>query len=155
MTTPTLQELGDRQEIIDLLIRYATTLDSRDWPTLHHIFVPDVIADFVNFHCEGIDQVVDTCRGALGGLTSSQHLLGNFAVEIDGDRATSACYLHAMHYYAPATGLKTFIIAGTYRDALVRTVGGWRIERRRLSKTWDDGNPGLMAESAAALAAAG
>jgi hypothetical protein len=38
-------------------------------------------------------------------------------------------------------------MAGTYRDRLVRTEEGWRIERRDLEITWTDGNAALVRHS--------
>jgi 3-phenylpropionate/cinnamic acid dioxygenase small subunit len=154
MTGPTLQELGDRREIEDVLIRYAMSLDARDWAALEDVFLPDAEAQLGDrLHCEDRDAIIATCRTALSGLTVSQHIIGNFTVELDGDRATSRCYLHAQHCYLPAVGLTTFIVAGTYHDRLVRTEAGWRIAHRVLEQTWVDGNAGLMDQAEAAWAA--
>ena len=41
-----LQELLDRVEIGDLLARYSTALDSRDWDLLGEVFLPDAVCDY-------------------------------------------------------------------------------------------------------------
>ena len=66
-------------------------------------------------------------------------------MQLDGDGARSACYLHAQHYLAGARGRSTYVMAGTYRDCLVRTEPGWRIEHRELEITWTDGNAAVLA----------
>ena len=150
-----LRSLVDRQEIGDLLTRYAMALDAHDWDLLRTCFVPDGVADYGTHDaaCEGIGAIVETCRQALGGLDASQHLLGNHVIEVDGDTARATCYLHAQHYLVSPSGDNTFVVAGTYRDRLVRTPDGWRIEHRRLEPSWTSGNANVFAEGAARLAA--
>jgi 3-phenylpropionate/cinnamic acid dioxygenase small subunit len=140
----TLEDLADRLEIQDVLVRYATALDGRDWPLLGEVFTPGAIAVYDGGRFEGIDAIVAICRLSLEPLTSSQHLLGNFAVRVDGDRATSSCYLHAQHFRVGDRGLNTYVMAGTYRDRLIRTHDGWRIEHRELEITWTDGNAAIL-----------
>jgi 3-phenylpropionate/cinnamic acid dioxygenase small subunit len=152
-----VRSLLDRQEILDLLTRYAMALDAHDWPLLRTCFTPGAVADYGELEGvnTGIEEIVRTCHRALAGLDASQHLLGNFVVEIDGDRAESTCYVHAQHYLVSASGLNTFVVAGTYRDHLVRTGEAWRIEHRSLRPSWTDGNAAVFAEGAARLAARG
>ncbi|MEY3618629.1 MAG: hypothetical protein RL726_1327, partial [Actinomycetota bacterium] len=69
-----------------------------------------------------------------------QHLLGNHRVDIDGDRATCSSYLQSQHVRRSAEGGPNFIVAGQYEDTMIRTADGWRIEFRRLSVWWTEGN---------------
>jgi 3-phenylpropionate/cinnamic acid dioxygenase small subunit len=140
----TPEELTDRLEIQDLLVRYATALDGRDWPLLGEVFIPEAVAVYDGGRHDGIEAIVAICRRSLEPLTSSQHLLGNFAVRLNGDRATSSCYLHAQHFLVGERGLNTYVMAGTYRDRLIRTQAGWRIEHRELEITWTDGNAAIL-----------
>jgi 3-phenylpropionate/cinnamic acid dioxygenase small subunit len=140
----TLEQLEDRQAIVDLLISYATALDTRDFDGLGDVYLADAVAIYDGHRCEGLDAIKDICKAALVPLTASQHFLGNFHVELDGDRARSETYLHAQHFRAGARGRSTYVMAGTYRDQLIRTEGGWRIEYRELEITWTDGNAALV-----------
>ncbi len=150
MTGWTLEQLSDRREIEDLLIRYAMSLDARDWATLDTVFLPDAVATLGNYECLNREEIVATCRRALSGLTCSQHIVTNFTATVDGDTATSRCYLHAQHNHLQAFGDPNFIVAGTYADELVRTAEGWRIAKRHLKVIWVDGNAGLMDQAIAA-----
>lgn len=146
----TLQELSDKQEIAEVLYRYATALDSRDGGLLRQVFLEDAVfeigAGVGRF--EGVAAIADVVGAFLGGLEASQHIISNPVIELDGDRATSACYLHAQHYLPDQrTGGNTLEIGGTYRDRLVRTPDGWRIEHRELEVTWTEGNHGIQVES--------
>ena len=144
MTGWTLEQLSDRRDIEDVLVRYAMSLDARDWATLETVFLPGAAATLGHRECANRDEIIATCRAALSGLTHSQHIVTNFTINVDGDTATSRCYLHAQHNYLEATGDPNFVVAGTYEDELVRTEAGWRIAHRRLKVAWVEGNAGLM-----------
>lgn len=150
-------ELADRLAITDVLYRYATALDTRDWDLLRACFTADGVADFLEFGGvnEGRDAIVALCGGVLSGLDSSQHLIGNPRVVLDGDRATSVCYFQAQHFLAGPAGGNTYLVGGSYADRHRRTEEGWQIEHRTLHCTWQDGNAGVFTEAAARLAAGG
>lgn len=157
MTAPALQELADRLEVADLLRRYATALDSRDWDLLASVFTDDGAADYgelggVN---TGAATIAAFCRSALAGLDASQHLITNEVVELDGDRGRARCYFQAQHVYRGAEGGDHYLVGGTYEDELVRTPEGWRIRRRTLLPTWFEGNAAVFEAGAARLAAEG
>lgn len=151
------QALADRLAIVDLLHRYATGLDSKDWAKLASVFTDDGVADYgalggVN---AGPAAIVALCSGALGGLDASQHIIANEVIEVDGDRATARCYFQAQHVFKGAEGGDNFLVGGTYEDEIVRTPEGWRIKHRTLIPTWMDGNPVVFEAAAARLAAGG
>lgn len=155
--TARLQELADRQDIDDVLVRYAHALDSHEWERLGAVFTPDAVADFLELGGvnEGLDAIVALIAGVLSGLDASQHLIGSIAAEVDGDAATARCYLQAQHVFAGADGGDHFLVGGTYVDRLVRTPEGWRIAHRTLHASWTDGNPGVFTAAAERLQAAG
>ena len=41
-----LRRLLDRQAIVDLLLRYASTIDAKDYPTLRSLFCDDIHARY-------------------------------------------------------------------------------------------------------------
>ena len=152
-----LGALEDRLAITDILYQYATGLDGRDWDLLKECFTEDGVADFLEFGGvnEGQDAIVELCSGVLSGLDSSQHLVGNPRVTLDGDQATAVCYFQAQHFLASPAGGNAYLVGGRYEDRLRRTPAGWRIEHRTLYCTWQDGNAGVFTEAAARLAAEG
>ncbi len=142
-----LREILDRQEIIAVLDRYASSLDDRDWGRLRTCFTADAIGDYDPNapKLEGYDAIENLCRRALGPLDASQHLLGNYEIEIEGDVARSRCYLRAQHVKRGCEGGHLFEVAGYYRDEWVRCEDGWRTSRRQLVVTWRSGNPRVIA----------
>ena len=150
------QDLADRQEIYDVLNRYAHGLDSHDWDLLRSCFTEDAVADYLELGGvnEGREAIVELCSGVLTGLDASQHLIGSHQATIEGDTAEARCYLQAQHVFKGADGGDHYLVGGTYVDRLVRTDEGWRIKHRTLHATWFDGNPEVFTAAAERLKAA-
>jgi len=148
-----LRAVLDRQDVVDLTIRYATALDSRDWELLRSCFVPDAVGQYdtvgklegyVATH-EGYDAIEQLCKAALMPLDASQHLLANHVVKLAGDEGTVTLYFQAQHVRSGATGGSNYIIAGRYQCRVVRSAEGWKIAQLHLSAVWTDGNPAVLA----------
>jgi ketosteroid isomerase-like protein len=137
--------LRDAAEITAVQVRYALALDARDWASLRTCFLPDGVAVYADLGTfEGYDAIEALCRSALEPLTRTQHLLGNHASTVDGDRATAQCYFQAQHVKAGTAGGENFVIAGRYEDVLQRTPDGWRISHRTLETWWTEGNAAVV-----------
>ena len=143
---PAIQQLLDERAIIDVCVRYATAIDDSDWERLRSCFLPDAVGIYhADRPLTGYAAIEEAVRTAVTPLSRTQHLVTNFTVVLDGDRATSRCYLHAQHVRAGLPGGETFVIAGRYSDRFVRTDDGWRIRERRLDRWWTAGNPAVTA----------
>ena len=142
MTDSNDDSLRDRLAIQDVLTRYGTSLDDKNWERLATCFLPDAVADYgaLGDH-QGYDEIEKICRNALEPLDGSQHFISNFEIRVDGDTAKTRSYLMAQHIRKSAPGGPHFLLAGVYRDEFVRTSDGWRIRRRELATTWTEGNP--------------
>ena len=133
--------LADRLAIVELTHRYCWALDSRRWDLLDEVFLPDATAELRSTSVlEGRDVIRERIRRSIAPLDATQHTVTNHMIEIDGDTATSRCYLHSQHVRHAAEGGVLYVIAGRYEDRLVRTAAGWRIAFRRLVEVWHDGN---------------
>lgn len=135
-----LQELIDRQDITDVALRYARSLDTKNFDTLIQCFTPDAVYGERRGHAE----IEAIARGALEPLDCTQHITTNFQIQVDGDSATMECYFHAQHIRQSAVGGAELIIAGTYEDQLVRTQDGWKFQSRLLHVLWRNGNPAVL-----------
>ncbi len=71
---------------------------------------------------------------AHAGMGPTQHHLSNFHVEVDGDRASSLAYVHAVTVLAshPDDWIDT---VGTYQDRLRCGAQGWQIAHRTFRTT--------------------
>jgi len=144
MSTPTddtLRSLLDERDIVALAARYCRALDTKDWPLLSEVFLPDATAELgVPNLLEGIDAIRHRIRTALEFLDDSQHLVGNHEVTVDGDTGTHRCYLQAQHIREVPDGSPNYMIAGRYEDRVQRTPDGWRLAHRTLTVMWSEGN---------------
>lgn len=134
----------DRFAIIAVLDRYAECLDRRDWAGLADVFSDDVEMDFQVWRQKGLDAVRKEIRSLLDGCGPSQHLLGNYRIELDGDRASSRCYCRVMHFGKGVHTGKTYETWIEYTDELVRTPSGWRSARRSGRAQMHQGDPSLL-----------
>ena len=124
--------LQDRMEITDVLVRYATGIDRRDWALFGTVFTDHCDVDYGEIgawdSAEAITGFMEQAH-AMAGHTL--HRLTNHAVAVDGDTATARTYVDALIMSADNTaGVNA---AGFYDDDLVRTGDGWRIARRRFT----------------------
>ncbi|MGE3621678.1 MAG: nuclear transport factor 2 family protein [Acidimicrobiia bacterium] len=142
---PGLRRALDHVELFQLLSRYAVAIDTRDWELLATVFTPDAVAEYTVGRFEGFEAIRDLIAGNLGRLDASQHLIGSQVVtSLDGDTATTTCYLHAQHVRNGTPGGDQQVKAGYYTDRMVRTEAGWRIAHRLLTVTWETGNPAVL-----------
>jgi 3-phenylpropionate/cinnamic acid dioxygenase small subunit len=136
-----LKVLYDRMEIIDTINRYATSVDTKDWDLFLTCYTDEMVADMVSV---GFDkpmtmtakEFLEIIRQAVSPFDSTQHLISNHVIDIDGDRATCVCYLQAQHFSQDHTGAHAVLIGGYYSNSLIRTPAGWRIDRYKVVKTW-------------------
>ena len=81
-----LQELSDRIEIQELIIRYSNAIDRRDFDGLDSVFTPDAYIDYRALG--GIDGqypvIKDWLGPALAGFPHYFHLVGNIRGLISG-----------------------------------------------------------------------
>jgi hypothetical protein len=136
MTDP----LPDRIAIVDVAIRYAWALDTRNLDDLRQVFTPDASATLRGVECRGVEQIMARIGGSVLRLDRTQHLIANHQVTIDGNAATHRCQLHSQHVLDGCDGGDTFVVGGYYE--------GWRIAHRLMNQTWTEGNPNVVRREA-------
>ena len=135
--------MADREDIIDLAVRYTWALDTKNVDGLRDVFTPDATAMLRGVECNGVDEIIARIGGAILRLDHTQHLVGNHLVSVDGDTGTHRCHLQSQHVKEGTEGGDNFIVGGFYDDRVVRTSDGWRIAHRLMQQTWTDGNPNV------------
>ncbi len=127
-----MTERSDIQDISDVLVRYATGIDRRDWPLFRTVFTDDCQLDYGEIGTwQGVDAVTDFMVAAHEMAGPTMHRITNQAVAVDGDTATARAYVDAL---IMAQDNKSGVnAAGFYDDELIRTDSGWRITRRRFT----------------------
>jgi len=119
----------DALEIEEVLVRYATGIDRRDWELFRRCFTDDLHADYEGVALwKGVAEITDYMQAAHADMGHTMHRLSNMAISVDGDRATARTYVDAV--LMAADGQSGVNPVGFYDDELVRTEDGWRIRRR-------------------------
>lgn len=129
-----LQELSDRREIDDLLIRYCTFIDQLDIDRLDEIFTPDVALDYSESGVPvmNLEDTKAYFRRALKRFTHSQHIISTSMITLNGDRATGRTIcVNPMGLPLSDGTIAHMTFYLWYVDELVRTPLGWRISSRR------------------------
>lgn len=128
-----MTQLEDRQAISDLLVRYATGIDRRDWPLFRTVFTNDCHLDYGEIGVwDGVDAVADFMEKTHEPAGDLMHRLSNQAIAVDGDKATARTYVDAVIMFGDnRAGVNAL---GFYDDEIVRTAAGWRIARRRFTQ---------------------
>ena len=147
-----LEEIADRIEIDDLLTRYASALDAKDWERFASCFVPDATLDYTS--AGGIRGRLPEVRAWLEKVMPmfpvGQHLVVNREIEVQGDTARCRSVLfNPMGVPDGAGGARLFLDGGAYHDRLVRTRDGWRIAERIEATNWTTRKSSLLAPTPA------
>ncbi len=140
--TLSLQEISDRLQINDLLVRYTVAIDTKDWKLLDSCFTPDADVDYTT--SGGIKGKYPDVRAwlekALAPFDMTQHFVSNTSLELQGDRASSKTMVfNPMGMKQKDGSLHIFYVGAYYVDKLVRTGDGWRIQDRFEEQAYMDG----------------
>ncbi|MDP6876308.1 MAG: nuclear transport factor 2 family protein [Alphaproteobacteria bacterium] len=147
-----VQLLLDREDISQVLYRYATAIDTRDWDLLATCFTEDLEADFRSFGgrevVKGRDTWLEAIKSTIAGLDATQHLTANHVHNVDGDSATLVAYLQAVHRLDTARSDPEYTVGGYYTcDMLRGDDGQWRMRRYSLSVSWHRGNRDILRQA--------
>jgi len=150
-----IQRLEDRNDIIDVVVTYAASIDKGDWETYSTIFTDPVHVDFSEAGLPAADfprdQFVGFAAEGLGGWTARQHISPNHVVvfdDADPDRATCYSYMYAQHYLENADGGELYLMRGSYDNHMLRTDTGWKIAQLTQHIFWSEGNANALREAA-------
>lgn len=130
-----MSEIGsreDRQDVAELLVRYATGIDRRDWTLLRTCFTDDCSVDYGRLGVwHGVDELTDWLRTTHEPLGHTMHRITNPVTTPNGDGLTARSYVDALVLFADdRSGTRA---TGYYDDELVRTDDGWKIASRRFT----------------------
>ena len=137
-------EADDRWEICRVLDGYAEALDRRDWDALESVFTEDLVFDFGEWVTKSRAAAVKSIRSYLDGCGPTQHLLGNYRIDLDGDQAASRFYVRAFHIGIGNAEGETYEMAGEYSDRLRLTPDGWRSFSRQGRVQWEIGSRSVL-----------
>jgi len=134
---------ADKEQIAEVLIRYATGIDSKDWPLLRSCWADEIDVDYQQLgRFTSADALTDVMRQLHENMGPTYHRMSNIVIAVDGDRATARSYVQAVLMLQSNDSTNWVDALGHYDDIFVRTPDGWRISERvsRTARTLTGGD---------------
>ena len=132
-----MQEISDRLEIQDLMVRYSYAIDNRDWDALDHVFTPDAHIDYSVFggSVGNLEETKKFLGEAMPMFATLQHMVSGTTLTFHGDgdvpdSADAKTQCHNPMTMGDAEKPDLMFCGLWYVDQLVRTADGWRIKER-------------------------
>ncbi len=140
--------MDDRDGVIESMVRYGRACDTRDYTVLETCFTEDAVVRYTRSFADEIHgraELAAYLAHALTTLDATQHLFGNFEVDVDGAKGRFRCYVQAQHVLLDAPGGHLFTVGGRYENEVVRGGDGlWRMTLLDFEPTWTAGNPEVL-----------
>ena len=125
-------ELEDRVAVQDVMLRYASTVDERDYEGYRALFTKDVVVVGMGANdMHGIDEYYPWWKEAIDKYANTQHMLSPTFAEFKEDKAYTRTDVQALHFF-PGDAETTLIFWGTYKTDMTRVNGEWKISRHEL-----------------------
>lgn len=129
------QELSDRAEITDLLVRYSRAVDSRRWDDLDALFTPEARIDYTAFGgiAGDLAEIKRFLAESMALFSTTQHMLGLPEIAVHGDRARSVTPCHNPMLLGAGRDARLMVCGLWYHSEAVRAEGRWY-----LSALWQE-----------------
>lgn len=138
-----LQQVWDRQEIEQLMYRYARSLDRMDAELMKSTYWEDAVEDLhdpISGQLNWNDSAWAFVSVAMEGFTHvkrTQHRISNILIQVNGDTATAETYVWAYHLYEKDGVDKEGINGGRHLFNLEKRNDEWRIKHRASTFDWN------------------
>lgn len=123
------------QSIRNTLNTYPLAIDSKDFPALSSVFLPDAVANYSAplGILTGLPTIEHELAGDLAPVTT-QHALSTSVIDVstDGQSANTKTYFTATHFGHGIYNGQIYTAYGRYEDLLILGTDGWRIKSRHL-----------------------
>jgi hypothetical protein len=125
-----------RQEIADVIYRYARGIDRMDFDLVRSCYHADAYDDHGSMKGT-VEEFIAAAASFLARWTVTQHFMGNMLIEVVGDHARAETYAVAYHRREDADGNgKDDVMGIRYVDRFERRGGEWKIAHRVVASEW-------------------
>ncbi len=132
----TVDDLIARQEITDVIYRYARGIDRLDFDMVRSCYHPDAYDDHGSF-TGSVEEFIEMCSRFLPKWSATQHFMGNLLIEVDGDEARAETYAVAYHRLQDEDGGgKDDVFGIRYVDRFEKRDDEWKIAHRVVATEW-------------------
>jgi hypothetical protein len=131
-----LRQLLERQAIEEVLLRYASTIDRKDFATLRTLFCDDIRGQYGDVVVEGGDALLQWIDDMTKTATWQHHMLNVYHVDFVSDTEATTLTYHTSHQTtstAPSTCTK---IVARYYDTVRKVDGVWKIADKYMQIGW-------------------
>ena len=133
---PELRRLLDRQEIVDLLLRYASAIDAKDYVTLRSLFTDDIHAKYGEEVVDGGDELLQWIDDMTKTATWQHHMLNVYHVDFVSDTEATTLTYHTSHQTTSDTPDTCRKIVARYYDTVRKVDGRWLIADKYMQIGW-------------------
>ncbi|MBA3038005.1 MAG: hypothetical protein FP814_16140 [Desulfobacterium sp.] len=130
MTDDECRALRDRDEIRDVLNRYARAADMPDEALMRSLFHPGAIDEHAGMFSGQMEDIIPKMMEMRKGFNIMQHAISNINIKLDGDVADTECYVVGTMGYLRDGQQYQWLAGGRYVDRFERLNGEWRITKR-------------------------
>ena len=142
-----LKQIIEKTEITDLLIRYFAAVDDKylDLEIAGATFTSDAkIIRPDGTAIVGKENIFDGHLKSFARFKATHHVMTNFIVDINNDRATLRCNIIANHMWAdnkddPSLNNKNFLADGVFSAKAIKVDNQWRIIELKNRVVWREG----------------
>ena len=142
--TDTMPLLSPREQVIERVVTLFDKIDQRDWEAAGACFTEKVLFNTTltdgNPEVLPRDRIIEHWKEGLGYLDALHHMVTNFLVQFDGDKARVACYGITYHYLESRNQKNTKMFAGNYHIHLKLLDNQWKIDEFHLKEKFVAGN---------------
>jgi hypothetical protein len=147
-TEEQLKEIIERTKITDLLIQYFAAVDDKclDLKIVKATFTNDAkIIRPDGIEIVGQENILDGHVKSFARFKATHHVITNFIVDINNDRATLRSNIIANHMWAdnedyPSLNNKNFLADGVFLAKAVKVENHWRISELKNRVVWRTGD---------------
>lgn len=132
-----LQELLDKQEIMELIHTYCNAMDRHDQEKVRALYHDDALDDHASFSRGLAKDFIDQLPRIQEPMAILHHNVTTVNLKLDGDYAEGEVYLIAYHNIRKDEG-GTFdlLIGGRYFDKYEKRDGVWKFAHRSVVVDW-------------------
>ena len=132
-----LRQLVDRQQISDVLYRYASSVDYKDFATLRSLLTDDAHGVYMTVaDLTGADEIVKWIDGMTADKSWQHHKLSVYHIDFTGPDEASTLTYHTSHQTDAGDESAVTLIVARYRDKLRRVGGTWKITEKIMEPGW-------------------
>lgn len=140
-----IDELLDRQAILDLVHDYCNAADRHDVDKMRLLYHEDAIDDHGHFAKGPAKDFLDKLPQIQAPMRILHHNVTTTNIRIDGDYAEGEIYIIAFHQVQEGDGRYDLLVGGRYFDKYEKRDGIWKFSYRAIVADWAyPANPTLV-----------